>query len=366
MFDLFYKNIQYGGLPMITIARMALKPGMELAEDVTSKNNDIVLPARTVLDQNSIQKLARYSVMCVNIMEAADYAVTHFEKVRISKGFKHFEMVYANNLNAYKYMIQTFIDTGSPVNVSYLLQIHDNIKSCTLSGEQLLDYLYNMLPSEDDMTYAHCLNSALISTVFGTWMGLSKEDINTFTLCGFFYDIGKLKLPNSILWKTDKLSDEEYELIKTHTTLGYDLIRNQRLNEHILNATLMHHERCDGSGYPNHLQDNDIDIFAKYTAIVDSYEAMTSARVYRSSLNPFQVIKNFEKTGFDKFGHAILFPILERIATVHLGARVKLSDDTIADIILINKNSLSRPLIKKDDTIIDLSKVDDLEIQSIL
>lgn len=351
---------------MLSIARMALKPGMELAENVSTSTNGIILPANTILDELSIAKLARHSIMCVSIKEAEDYAATHLEKVRKSKAFKNFEVIYNNNLNAYKYMIQTFIDTGAPVNIDYLLQIHDNIKACTKSSGQLLDMLYIMLPSEDNMTYAHCLNSALICNVFGTWLGLSKEDIRTYTLCGFFYDIGKLKLPDEILWNPGRLSDEEFECMKTHTTIGYDLIKNQKLNEHIINTTLMHHERCDGFGYPNKLKDNDIDIFAKYTAIVDSYEAMTSARTYRNPLNPFQVIRNFEKTGFEKYGYAIIYPILEHIANDQLGVTVKLNNDVLADVILINKNSLSRPLLKNEEEIIDLSKMTDLEIVAIL
>lgn len=351
---------------MLSIARMALKAGMELGEDVSTFTNGVILPANTVLDEFSIAKLARHSIMCVSIKEDEDYAVTHFEKVRKSKTFKKFEVVYNNNLSAYKYMIQTFVDTGEPVNTEYLLQIHDNIKACTNSSGQLLDMLYIMLPSEDNMTFAHCLNSALISNVFGTWLGLSKKDISTFTLCGFFYDIGKLKLPNTILWKSGRLSDFEFNWMKTHTTIGYDLIKNQRLDEHIINTNLMHHERCDGSGYPNNLKDNEIDIFAKYIAIVDSYEAMTSARTYRNSLNPFQVIRNFEKTGFEKYGYAIIYPILEHIASDHLGMTVKLNNDILADVILINKNALSRPLLKNGEDVIDLSKMPDLEIVAIL
>lgn len=351
---------------MLTIACLALKPGMELAEDAVSYSNEVILPVNTVLDDTTIAKLKRYSIMCVSIKEQIDYATTHFEKIRYSKAFQKFEEVYKNNLNAYKYIIDDFVNNGKPVNTDYLLQIHNNIASCAPTREKLLDMLYNMLPSEDDMTYAHCLNSALISNVFGTWLGLSSYDTRTLTLCGFFYDIGKLKLPNKILWKPDKLTDFEFNWVKTHTTIGYQMICHLPLNEHILNATLMHHERCDGSGYPKHLKDDDIDIFAKYTGIVDSYEAMTSARIYRASLNPFQVISNFEKTGLEKYGFTILHTILEHIANDQLGMTVRLSDDTIGNVILINKDHLSRPFIQCDTKVIDLSTVPEITIKAIL
>lgn len=351
---------------MYSVARMALKPGMELAEDVLSSTMEIILPANTVLTEESINKLSLYSVMCVSIKDESDYAVTHFERVRCNKNYKEFERVYINNLNAYKYMIDSFLHDQSPINLTYLMQIHDNIAMLPRTREQLLDWLYNMLPNEDVLTYAHSLNSALVANVFGIWLGLDDEDIRLLTLSGFFYDIGKMRLPADILWKSDKLTDEEFDLMKTHTTIGYNILLKKGINERIANATLMHHERADGSGYPSGLKDNEIDIFARYMAVVDSYVAMTSARSYRPALNPFEVIKNFQKIGVEKFGNWILRPILSRIANIHLGATVKLSNGMIGDVILINQDALTKPLIKHGDELIDMTKIPDVEITAIL
>ncbi|MDD2973420.1 MAG: HD domain-containing protein, partial [Lachnospiraceae bacterium] len=188
------------------------------------------------------------------------------------------------------------------------------------------------------------------------------------TLSGFIYDIGKLKLPNSLLWTPGRLSNDEYTRMQTHTILGYDLIKHKELDEHIINATLMHHERCDGSGYPNHLKDEEIDLFAKYMGIVDSYEAMTSARTYRPSLHPFEVIKNFEVGGLERYGTPLILPILQHIANSHLGHRVSLSNGEAADIILINNHALTKPLVKCVDSgqLLDMSKTPNIEITGML
>jgi len=345
---------------------MALEPGMVLGEDIYSYKNDIILEEGTTLDADSISKLKRHSIMSASIKEPIDYATTHYEKIHLTSSFLHFKEIYTNNLNAYKYMIDSFLESKVPVNIEYLMQIHKNITSCAKTGEELLDMLYSMLPSEDDLTYAHCLNAALISSVFAKWLSLSEEDSQIFILCGFFYDIGKLKLPNSLIWKPDKLSEFEYNWIKTHTTLGYDLIKGQKLNTHISNTALMHHERCDGSGYPKQLKDNEIDIFAKYIAIVDVYSAMTSARIYRASKNPFQVIDSFEQDGIEKYGPAIIHTILKHIASAQLSRTVRLNNDILGSVILINEQHLSRPLIKYEETIIDLSKDASLQIVAVL
>ena len=350
---------------MKDIARMALENGMVIAEDVYSYQNKLLYPKDTVVDEAVIARLSRYSIMVVTIKEDVDYATTHFEKVRLSSEFKTFELTYNNCMAIFRKLMKGFVEQGNPVKMNSLMDIYAKIASRARSGEQLLDYLYNMLPSEDDMTHAHCLNSALIAGVFGTWLNLSQEEILLLVQCGFFYDIGKLKLPQDLLWKSGKLTDLEYAKLKTHTMIGFDLLKNCEMDEHVIKATLMHHERCDGSGYPSKLRSAQIDIYAKYIAIIDAYEAMTSARTYRQSLNPFQVIANFERDGYVKYDEAILRPILSHIAATQLGFNVRLSNDVEAEIVQINPNDLSRPLLKSEDKEIDLSKEPDLEITAI-
>lgn len=347
------------------IARMALEKGMVLAEDVYSYKNQLLFPKDTVVDDAVITKLSRYSIMVVSIKEEIDYATTHFEKVRLSSEFKTFELTYNNCMAIYRKLMKGFVDQGKPVSMNALMDLYVKLSSRARSGEQLLDFLYNMLPSEDDLTYAHCLNSALIAGVFGTWLNLPQDDILLLIECGYFYDIGKLKLPQDLLWKSDKLTEVEIAKLKTHTMLGFEMLKDCDMNEHVLKATLMHHERCDGSGYPSKLRSAQIDIYAKYIAIIDAYEAMSSARTYRLSLNPFQVIANFEKAGYEKFDETILRPILSRIAATQLGLKVRLSNDAEAEIIQINPDNLTRPLLQSDDAQIDLSKEPDLEILSI-
>lgn len=350
---------------MKNVARMALEKGMVIGEDVYSYQNKLLYPKDTVVDDAVINRLTRYSIMVVSIKEDVDYATTHFEKVRLSSEFKTFELTYNNCMAIYRKMMKNFLEEGKQVNMQSLMDLYVKISSRARSGELLLDYLYNMLPSMDDMTYAHCLNSALIAGVFGTWLGLSHDDILLLIQCGFFYDIGKLKLPQDLLWKPGKLTDLEFTKLKTHTMLGFDMLKDCDLDEHVIKATLMHHERCDGSGYPSKLHSTQIDVFAKYIAVIDAYEAMTSARTYRMSLNPFQVIANFEWAGYDKFDESILKPILSHIAATQLGLNVRLTNDVEAEIIRINEDNLSRPVLKSQDLEIDLSKEHDLNIVAI-
>lgn len=352
---------------MKTITRMELKPGMITAEAVLNYQNEIIVGPNTKITSTIIEKLARQSIMVVTIMEDIDLATTHFEKVRLSDGFKVFESNYKMHFPIYKNIVISAVMGQRAIDMGQLLDVYQKISSSAKSGEHLLDYLYNMLPGEDDMTHAHCLNSALIAGVFGTWLCLSNEDLQILIQAAFLYDIGKLSIPYQILWKPKRLTPEEYSMVMQHTTIGYDFLKSHgSFNEHILHATLQHHERCDGTGYPRGLHDTEIDRFAKYIAIIDTYEAMTSPRSYRKKLNPFQIISNYESSGFIKYDYAALKSILSHIAGSQLGFNVKLTDGRQGTVILINEKELSRPLIKmSDNSLLDLSSNKKLSIEEV-
>lgn len=350
---------------MKDIARMALSQGMEIAKDITNSAGEIIVKAGTKVTDYTIQKLSRYNIMLVTIMEDVDYAVTYFEKIRLSDGFREFEAAYNVNMPYYKSIMNNFVSSGTAINLNDLMTIYNNISSTVSEKEKILDYLYNMLPSEDDMTHAHCLNSALIAGVFANWLSLSEEDTTTLIECAFMYDIGKLKLPYELIWKSGKLTPIEFMKIKTHTIIGFQMIQDLPISDSILKATLSHHERYDGSGYPSKLHDVQIDKFARIIAIIDSYEAMTSARTYRPSKHPFQVIEIFEGDAV-KYDMEILNPLLYHLANHMVGLEVKLDNDIKAEVVMINNSSISRPLLRDESgTFIDLMARKELKILGI-
>lgn len=350
---------------MKSVARMALKTGMVIASDVTNYKGSIVIPAGTPVDEQIIAKLERNSVICVDIYEDIDYAVTHFEKIRISEQFQHFERAYHEKLAAYKEMMSDFVTKQLAMDVTLLIDIYYSLRTMAPSIDKILDYLNNMLPNEDELTYTHCLNAALIAGVFSEWLGFEKERRDELILCGYFYDVGKLLIPDNILWKPDKLTDLEYMQIKTHPLTGYKLLENQPLPEWLKRCTLMHHECCDGTGYPSRLKKTQIDLYARIIAIVDAYEAMTSPRSYRESITPLQVVKRLEEGGKKRYDEDLLRPILKRIADTQIGFNVRLTNDTKWEVFVINPADLSRPILKKDEELLDLSMHPELDIVAV-
>jgi len=340
------------------VARVELKPGMVTAENILNYKNEIIVAANTKIDATIIERLNRQSIMAVAIKEEADFATTHNDKVRISEGFKKFESIYNVYFPVFRGYMMGALTSHQPIIMQQLMDVYNSIVSSVESGEQLLDYLYNIAPSDEDVILHHSLKSALIAGVFGSFIGLSAEDLTLFVQCAFVYDIGKFSIPTQILTKPQRLTREEYMIIIQHTVIGYDFLKNMGdFNEHVLNAAMQHHERCDGSGYPSGLKGDRIDRFAKYIAIVDSYVAMTSKRNYRRKLNAFQIIANYEMQGFEKFCSEALTAILLHIASSQLGFGIKLNNGKRGTVIRINEHALSHPviLLNENNSPLDLS-----------
>lgn len=351
-----------------------LVPGMVTAEDVYTYNNQLILPRNLELTDKTITKLEFYSILSVRVRDnTADVEepvvlaenASYSEKVKASVEFKEFKGNFENTALSMKSHINDLVERGNLVKKEQLLAETDALLNSTSSDIHIFDMLHN-LRQYDDPTYAHSLNVALICNVFGKWLGMEKEDLDSLTLAGLLHDIGKLKIPESIIGKPDKLTIDEYAKVKTHTVEGYNILKNLNIDERIKNAALMHHERCDGSGYPLGLGGDKIDDFAKIVSIADVYDAMTSARVYRGPLCPFSVISIFETEGYQKYDSKYILVFLEYIVNTYLNNRVRLSNGMEGDIVLINKLDLAHPMVHCGNKYIDLSHERGLSIEAIL
>jgi HD-GYP domain-containing protein (c-di-GMP phosphodiesterase class II) len=334
---------------------MEMTPGMVLGEDVEYQGQ-VLFKAETVIDKKMIDRISRYNIMCVTIYDESDFATTHNEKMQFNRRFQIFQERYNDCLIRYKGTMISFLGTLRPIFDNDLIDIYNDIYETIANGSELLDFLYTMMPNEDELTYTQSLNAALLAGTFADWLSLSPEDKRVLILCGFYYDIGKWKLPYEILWKPGKLTDEEFKQVQNHPVTGYSIVRNDLdLNEHVKNAVIMHHERFDGSGYPYHMKGEKIDLFARYMAIVDTYVAMASPRTYREAFTPLQILSSFENS-MEKYDVELLVPLMKKIADSQIGTTVQLNDGTIWEVLIIHPTSYGRPVLKNDkNEFLDLS-----------
>ncbi len=352
---------------MYTVAIAELKDGMIIGDNV-KMGDKVVIKQGTKVDGIIRKQLAAFKLIAINIMEDEDFAETYYGKIKVSRAFKKFEQDYAANLMAYKVAVDSFIYKKVPFRLDDLKQIIKNLVPDYLSGKELFAYLYLRLPSEDEMTYAHSLNVAMICKIYARWLGLNEKETDVLCTCGFLYDIGKFMIPNDIIWKPTKLDKMEYDLVKTHAFYGYHLLSrySKNLDPHVLNATLQHHERTDGSGYPQGLMGNEMDTYAKIMAILDVYEAMTSARSYREPKCPYQAIQMFEENMIMNYDVQFTQLFAKHIVDELIGNRVVLNDGSTWEVTMNNMNDLSRPLLRNDTTVLDLSRNRELYIKGII
>ena len=221
--------------------------------------------------------------------------------------------------------------------------------------------------SKDEYTYSHCVNVAFYSMLIAKWLKLSDIDINKAIQSGLLHDIGKAKIPVELLNKKGSLTKEEYEIIKKHSIFGYEIIKEmQEIDSDVKNAVLLHHERVDGSGYPFHYYRDDLNLYSRIVAVADVFDAMTSDRVYKKRISPFEVFEMFQTMGLAIFDSNILITFINKIATYLIGANVFLSNGDIAEISFIPPQSVIYPIVKTTAGYIDLSNTEDVKILSMI
>lgn len=350
-----------------------LIPGMVIAEDVLTYDATLIIPKDVILTENIISRLEDYSIFYVFVneeiveelskpmaqqLESIDdsfSALSNKERIRHSEQFQRFSQDFKRCAEHFQGNLMKSLYHNQPFFANEILAETMQIMKQDESDISVFDMLLNM-KNIDDSVYVHCIDVALISNVLARWLHFSKEDQKMATACGLFHDVGKFLLPPAILRKPGKLTSEEFSIIKTHTIEGFHLLNKyQNIPHSVKNAALMHHEKCDGSGYPYGLSRDEIDKFAKIVTIADIFDAMTSDRVYRKAMCPFSVIKTFEDEGIQKYEMKYILTFLENVANSYLNHRVTLTNGMEGDVIFINRDSFSRPVIRtKDNDIIDL------------
>lgn len=175
----------------------------------------------------------------------------------------------------------------------------EQLEQAYLDMVQTLRYT---VEAKDSYTRGHSDRVSEYSVLIGERLGLSEEQIKTLRIGGLFHDIGKIGIPDSILLKPAKLTDEEYSQIKNHPSIGAHILGSAAIFQDIIPIVKHHHERYDGNGYPSKLKGEEIPYLARIAAVADTFDAMTSRRSYRGPIEVEHVkeeIKRCEGTQFD-------------------------------------------------------------------
>jgi putative nucleotidyltransferase with HDIG domain len=184
----------------------------------------------------------------------------------------------------------------------------------SIDNNSIIINALSRIKSIDEYTFTHSINTAFYSMFIAIWMGLDDQQIINATQAGLLHDIGKIYIPNEILNKPGRLTEEEYEMIKKHTLYGYFLISEfGEFNPEVKRAVLFHHERTDLKGYPLSASSDYVGIISKIVAIADVYDAMTTDRVYKKGTSPSEAVEFLSNDGMKLLDSYILKVFIENI-----------------------------------------------------
>lgn len=334
-----------------------LQTGMILGENIY-RGDQLVLSDGAELNRRHIDMMKRMGKTVVKI----------FEESLETKKFSH-EVRMAER---YKTSVENVKKIFNQATIGQVV-IYDQVSDCL---DPLMDELEKnpqmamklwQIETADFYTYEHSVKVCMLAVLLSKW--LQKPDLYMTEIgkTGLLHDMGKCNIPNEILNKPDKLSEEEFSVMKTHSTLGYILLSTTKeLSSNILKGILHHHERYDGRGYPSKLAGEDIPEFARIVTVVDVFDAMTSNRVYREKMNPYRVFEIMHGGGGGSLDPRFTKIFIDHVKQFFVGEQVMLNTGEVARIHSADSEVPYRPIIELDGRIIDLSKNGSLEIKSLI
>jgi HD-GYP domain-containing protein (c-di-GMP phosphodiesterase class II) len=210
--------------------------------------------------------------------------------------------------------------------------IHNVVDSMVRNPDALLWVAH--LKQQDTETYGHDLQVAVYLVAFGRNLCLPVKHLDHLCMLGLLLDIGKTKLPRALLTKQERLTQDEFELTKRHVGFGLDLLRNTpNLHPDILEGLAQHHEREDGSGYPDGLSAGRISLFGRMAAIVDAFVAITNVRPYAEALSALDTLRKLTLWSENLFHKPLVEQFIQAIGVFPVGSLVELSNGEIAVVI---------------------------------
>jgi HD-GYP domain-containing protein (c-di-GMP phosphodiesterase class II) len=226
------------------------------------------------------------------------------------------------------------------------------------------------LKNKDEYTSIHCMNVCILSLAFGRYLGLSEDALNILGLGALLHDVGKICVPLDILLKPDKLSSEEFEVMKRHPVNGLQIVsKTEGIPASAMDVVYSHHERAGGSGYPRGLKNTDISLFSKIVSIVDVYDAITSDRVYHNGMDTLAATRRLYETRHADFDPGLIEQFIQCLGVYPVGSLVELNTGEVGIVISFRRDRRLRPKVLqildaqkkyyKPPFIVDLSRYDE-------
>ena len=250
--------------------------------------------------------------------------------------------IYKETVKATKAIIDRLQQSGE-LDMELAEQVVAPVMDSVLRNPDAMTWLARM-KSLDSYIYQHSVNSCVWGLAFGRHLGLDKQSIYEIGLGCMLFDVGKTQLSPMLLAKTGALTDAEIRVMRTHVEHGVGILRNTPgVTERMLNMVRSHHERFDGSGYPDGLKGNEIPTFAKIAGMVDCYDALVSHRPYAVQLSSYDAVREIYKWRGNLFQPEVVEQFMQVVGAFPTGSLVELNTGVVGVVISQNESRRLRP-----------------------
>ncbi len=338
-------------------------PGMILAKPIYNEIGAVLIGKDIKLTDTLISRLTKLGVDSVYIQDArtddieyGDVLTDNTKKIALKSIKKTFQDLYQEKMVQRPLITGELYATFKPVLEQMLTDIKSNKHAMLMLSTIYVRDLY---------LYTHSLNVALYSISMGLANGYNQQQLMELGLGALLHDIGKTKIPLSILEKEEPLTDEEFELIKKHAEYGFEILRKEYeiplVASHI---AYQHHERLNGTGYPRGIKESEIHEYAKIVAIADVYDALTSKRVYKEPTLPHEALEFLYTKVNVEYERKWLELFRKTVAIYPLGTSVSLESGEKGVVVDINIKYPGRPIIRilEDEQGISLSSPYEIDL----
>ncbi|PXX16785.1 putative nucleotidyltransferase with HDIG domain [Nitrosomonas ureae] len=203
------------------------------------------------------------------------------------------------------------------------------------------------LKNVNEYTYMHSVAVCVLMVALGRHLGLSEVQIKQAGTAGLLHDIGKMMIPNEVLNKPGKLTDEEFTIMKSHPVRGWEILKScYQVHETALDVCLHHHERVDGKGYPEKLSGDALTLFARMGAVCDVYDAISSDRCYKAAWSPAESIRKMASWKDGHFDESIFQAFVKTVGIYPSGTLLKLQSGRLGVVIEQSTKKLTTPIVK--------------------
>lgn len=339
------------------VATRIVEPGMVIDQAIIDRAGRVLIARKTELDEYLIAALLKMGVPGIYIREGEEEdeeieketpvvneaIQKRYEQIKVADRAKVrlSESVRKRVAEGVQYLYQ---DTKSASFVSETRNItNDLMKAITDNDAIAVDI--SALKISDEYTFKHSVDVATMSMIVAKRYGFTKEQVYEIGIAGLLHDIGKSQIPNEVLNKAGKLTDEEFALMKQHTLLGYRILKDkEELSEDIKMGVLQHHEKTNGKGYPMGIEEDKINTYARIISVVDIYDALVTERPYKKPFSPRDAVEMImSMTG--ELDINVMRCFMESVILYPVGTDVPLSNGETARVIENNPHYVLRPKV---------------------